>query len=72
MTLLHPGDRFPALTVALPGDGALRLPDALADHYGMVLFYRGSWCRTVTPSCTRSSARWTTSPTLTSWSAVGR
>ena len=44
ITLLHPGDPFPALTVALPEGRALRLPDALAGHYGVVLFYRGSWC----------------------------
>ena len=44
MTLLHPGDPFPALTVALPEGRALRLPDDLAGHYGVVLFYRGSWC----------------------------
>jgi peroxiredoxin len=44
MTLLHPGDLFPALTVALPEGPAVRLPDALAGHYGVVLFYRGSWC----------------------------
>ena len=44
MTLLHPGDLFPTLTVALPEGRALRLPDALAGHYGVLLFYRGSWC----------------------------
>src|ERR1700733_2959919 len=43
-TLLHPGDPFPALTVSLPGGRALRLPDDLAGHFGVVLFYRGSWC----------------------------
>ena len=43
-TLLHPGDPFPTLTVAPPGGRTLRLPDALAGHYGVVLFYRGSWC----------------------------
>lgn len=43
-TLLHPRDPFPALTVSLPGGRALRLPDDLAGHYGVVLFYRGSWC----------------------------
>jgi peroxiredoxin len=43
-TLLHPGDPFPTLTVALPEGHALRLPDALAGHYGVLLFYRGSWC----------------------------
>ena len=43
-TLLHPGDQFPALTVARPGGGTLRLPDDLAGHFGVILFYRGSWC----------------------------
>jgi peroxiredoxin len=42
-TLLHPGDRFPALTLALTGGGTLRLPD-LAGHFSVILFYRGSWC----------------------------
>lgn len=42
--LLHPGDAFPALTLSLPGDETLRLPDALAGGFGVVLFYRGSWC----------------------------
>jgi hypothetical protein len=36
MTLLHPGDPFPTLTVALPEGRALRLPDALAGHYGVL------------------------------------
>jgi peroxiredoxin len=44
MTLLHPGDRFPTLTVALPGKDTLSLPDALTGSFGVVLFYRGSWC----------------------------
>jgi peroxiredoxin len=43
-TLLHPGDQFPALTTARPGGGTLRLPDDLAGHFGVILFYRGSWC----------------------------
>jgi peroxiredoxin len=43
-TLLHPGARFPALTVARPGSGTRRLPDDLAGHFGVILFYRGSWC----------------------------
>ena len=43
-TLLQPGDSFPELTVALPGGRSLQLPDALAGHFGVVLFYRGSWC----------------------------
>ena len=44
MTILHPSDPFPALTVKLPDGGSLRLPDALAGHFGVMLFYRGSWC----------------------------
>ncbi|MEV4293327.1 peroxiredoxin family protein [Microbispora rosea] len=44
MTLLHPGDRFPDLAVALPGGETLHLPGALAGSFGVVLFYRGSWC----------------------------
>lgn len=43
-TLLHPHDPFPALTVSLPGGRTLRLPDDLAGHFGVILFYRGSWC----------------------------
>jgi peroxiredoxin len=43
-TVLHPRDPFPALTVSLPGGRALRLPEDLAGHFGVVLFYRGSWC----------------------------
>jgi peroxiredoxin len=44
MTLLHPGDRFPALSVALPGGDTISLPDALSGGFGVVLFYRGAWC----------------------------
>ncbi len=44
MTLLHPADPFPVLTIALPGGHVLRLPHALAGHFGVILFYRGSWC----------------------------
>ncbi len=44
MPLLHPGDKFPALTVALPDGGSLKLPEALNGHFGVVLFYRGAWC----------------------------
>ncbi len=44
MTFLHPGDTFPDLTATPPGSPALQLPDALAGHFGVVLFYRGAWC----------------------------
>jgi len=30
MTLLHPGDKFPALTIAQAGGGSQQLPDAHA------------------------------------------
>jgi peroxiredoxin len=44
MPLLNPGDRFPSITIT-PADGdAIALPDALAGHFAVVLFYRGSWC----------------------------
>jgi peroxiredoxin len=44
MTSLNPGDQFPALNLTLPGGDTLSLPDALAGGFGVVLFYRGSWC----------------------------
>ena len=42
--LLRPGDQSPTLTVAKAGGGTLRLPDELDGHFGVILFYRGSWC----------------------------
>ena len=44
MPLLNPGDGFPSLTMSLLGGDHLALPDALAGDFGIVLFYRGSWC----------------------------
>jgi peroxiredoxin len=44
MTALHNGDTFPALSLAAVGGGHISLPDDLAGSYGVVLFYRGSWC----------------------------
>jgi len=44
VTLLHPGEKFPRLTVTPANGEDLELPDALEGHYGVVLFYRGSWC----------------------------
>jgi peroxiredoxin len=44
MPLLHPGDPFPALSLTVPGGETVTVPGALAEHYGVVLFYRGSWC----------------------------
>ena len=44
MTLLHPGETFPNLALTPTDGSALELPDALAGHFGVVLFYRGAWC----------------------------
>ena len=45
MPLLRRGERFPDLTIALPGGDTLDLPGALAGDFAVVLFFRGSWCR---------------------------
>lgn len=45
MTLLGPGDPFPTLTLIRPGGESLTVPDGFAGSYGVVLFFRGSWCR---------------------------
>jgi peroxiredoxin len=44
MTRLQNGDRFPHLTIDTVANGRLSLPDYMHGHYGVVLFYRGSWC----------------------------
>jgi peroxiredoxin len=44
MPLLHPGDPFPKLTISTTDDQTITLPDAFAGDFGVVLFYRGSWC----------------------------
>jgi len=44
MPLLHPGDQFPQLTLSLPGGEAVTVPDAFGGDFGVLLFYRGSWC----------------------------
>jgi peroxiredoxin len=44
MPLLSPGDSFPALSLTPPGGPALTLPDAFGGDFGVVLFFRGSWC----------------------------
>ena len=47
MTLLKPGDDFPALTLTT-ADGELTLPEAIGGAFGIVLVNRGAWC----PYCT--------------------
>jgi peroxiredoxin len=44
MTLLKPGDQFPVLVVTPPGGETYVLPEVLAGHFGVVLFFRGAWC----------------------------
>ncbi len=44
MPLLSPGSTFPSLTITAPGGTTLTLPDAFAGDFGVVLFFRGSWC----------------------------
>ena len=44
MPLLHPGDTFPQLTREVPGAHAIQVPGLFAGEFGVVLFYRGSWC----------------------------
>jgi peroxiredoxin len=44
MPLLNPGDPFPRLTISTTNGQTLTLPDAFAGDFGVVLFYRGSWC----------------------------
>ncbi|WP_306193163.1 MULTISPECIES: peroxiredoxin family protein [unclassified Streptomyces] len=48
MGLLNTGAVFPALTINVVGGGTLNVPEAFAGSFGVVLFYRGSWC----PYCT--------------------
>lgn len=43
MTLLGPGDQFPALHLTTTA-GRLTLPDHLAGDFGVVLINRGAWC----------------------------
>jgi peroxiredoxin len=44
MPLLHPGDAFPELTLAVPGGEKVSVPGVFAGDYGALLYYRGSWC----------------------------
>jgi peroxiredoxin len=42
--LLSPGDHFPSITITPVDAPPMDLPDALAGHFAVVLFNRGSWC----------------------------
>lgn len=44
MPLLHPGDAFPEMLLSLPGGQSMTVPEAFSGDFGVLLFYRGSWC----------------------------
>lgn len=44
MPLLSPGDTFPTITLTTGGEEQLVVPDFVEDGFGVVLFFRGSWC----------------------------
>ena len=44
MPLLYPGDTFPALSLTVPGGQTVKVPEAFACEFGVMLFNRGSWC----------------------------
>jgi peroxiredoxin len=44
MPLLHPGDTFPELTLTVPDGKTVRVPETFDGRFGVLLFYRGSWC----------------------------
>ena len=44
MPLLSPSEHFPPITITPVGGEAIDLPDALAGHFAVILFNRGSWC----------------------------
>ena len=62
MTLLHPGDPFPTISLHQPGGRPCRCPDVLAGGFGVVLFNRGSWCPYCTAQLRPSNAPPTASP----------
>jgi peroxiredoxin len=44
MPLLDAGDTFPAITLTTVDGQTHEIPAEFAGHYGVVLFFRGSWC----------------------------
>ena len=53
MSFLQNGNRFPAISAPKVGGGTVSLPGDLAGSFGVVLFYRGSWC----PYCNAQLSR---------------
>jgi peroxiredoxin len=44
MPLLHPGDAFPELSLAVPGGETVTVPEVFGGQFGAMLLYRGAWC----------------------------
>ncbi len=44
MALLQPGDTFPELSFTVPGGETVNCPEAFCGEFGVLLFFRGSWC----------------------------
>lgn len=44
MPLLQNGQTFPSLELPAVGGGSVKIPDATAGSFGVVLVYRGDWC----------------------------
>ncbi len=45
MPLLSPGDTFPTITITTEANEQLAVPDFFEGGFGVVLFFRGSWCQ---------------------------
>jgi peroxiredoxin len=41
---LSPGDPFPPLVISVSDGAPMKLPEAVAGQYAVVLVFRGSWC----------------------------
>jgi hypothetical protein len=41
--LLDTNDMFPELNLQLVSGESLKIPEGIADGYGVLLFYRGHW-----------------------------
>jgi hypothetical protein len=57
MPLLGPGDPFPRLPITAAGGARFTIPDAFADDFGVVLFFRAHGVPTATRSCAPSRGR---------------
>lgn len=42
VSLLHPGDTFPELSLTVPGGETVKVPQTFGGQFGVMLFLRGS------------------------------